>query len=89
MNPNPELGRGRVTSIGGATDLGEEAEAVWDIAGDFRLGNDEARAVIGVVVNAMEEWRDVALRNNIAPTEQDRFEEVLTDRLESLRDLVK
>jgi hypothetical protein len=29
------------------------------------------------------------LRNNIAPTEQDRFEEVLTDRLESLRELVK
>jgi len=89
VNPNPELGRGRVTSIGGATDLDDEAAAVWDIAGDFRLGNDEARAVVGDVVDAMEEWRDVALRNNIAPREQDRFEEVLTDRLASLRELVK
>lgn len=89
VNPNPELGCPRVTSIGGATDLDDETEAIWDIVGDFRLGNDEARAIIGDVVDAVEGWRDVALRNNIAPREQDRFEEVLTDRLESLRELVK
>jgi serine/threonine-protein kinase HipA len=89
VNPDPELGRPRVTSIGGATDPDDEVAALWDIAGDFRLGNDEARAVIGEVVDAMEEWREVALRNNIAPSEQDRFEGVLTDRVESLRELVK
>lgn len=89
VNPNPEPGRGRVTSIGGASHLDDETEAVWDVAADFRLGNDEARAVIGDVVGAVGQWRDVASRNAIAPREQDRFEEVLTDRLESLRELVR
>ncbi len=89
VNPNPEPGRPRVTSIGGATDLDDEAEALWDIAGDFRLGEDEARAVIGDVVDAMKQWREVALRNNIAARDQDRFEGVLTDRLETLRELVE
>lgn len=88
VNPNPDLGRPRVTSIGGAANFDDEAEALWDVADDFRLGNDEARAVIGDVVDAMEDWRDVALRNNIAPREQERFEEVLTDRFQSLRELV-
>lgn len=88
VNPNPDLGRPRVTSIGGATHLAEEAEALWDIADEFRLGTDEARAVIRDIVDAVGLWRDVALRNNIAPAEQDRFEEVLTDRLASLHELV-
>ena len=89
VNPNPELGRGRVTSIGGATDVDDEAEAVWEVAGDFRLGDDDARTVIGEVLDAMEHWRDVASRNHIAPGEQDRFEEVLAHRFEALRELVK
>ena len=41
--PNTELGCGKVTSIGGATDVVDEA--VWDVAGDFRLRDEEARTV--------------------------------------------
>jgi serine/threonine-protein kinase HipA len=89
VNPNPELGRGRVTSIGGATDVDDEPDALWDVAGDFRLQDNEAREVIRDVIDAMKAWRDVAARNRIAPDEQDRFEDVFQDRLAALRAVLK
>jgi serine/threonine-protein kinase HipA len=89
VNPNPELGQGRVTSIGGATDVDDEPEAVWDVAGEFRLQDGEAREIVRDVIGAMEGWRDAADRNRIAPREQDRFGEVFEDRLAALRALSK
>lgn len=89
VNPNLELGRGRATSIGGATDVDDEPEALRDVAGDFRLRDNEAREVIGDVIDAMKGWRDLAARNRIALSEQDRFEEVFEDRLEALRAVLK
>ncbi|MGB3685883.1 MAG: type II toxin-antitoxin system HipA family toxin [Ornithinimicrobium sp.] len=84
VNPHPDLGRGRTTSIGGATDVDDEPEALWDIAGDFRLRDDEAREVIGDVIDAMKGWRDVAAGNRIESSEQNRFQMVLEDRLGAL-----
>lgn len=88
VNPTPELSRGRVTSIGGASEADAEVEAVWDVHGEFRLKQDEARTVIGAVVGAVQRWRDVATLNQIRSGEQDRFEGVLTDRLAALQGLV-
>lgn len=89
VNPDPELGHGRVTSIGGATDVDDEPEAVLEVAGDFRLTDNEARGIIRDVVDAMGGWREAAARNRIAPSEQDRFVEAFEDRLGALRALVK
>lgn len=89
INPNRQLGQGRVTSIGGATDVDDEPEAVWDVAGEFRLLDSEAREIVRDVVGAMEGWRDAADRNGIAPREQDGFGEVFEDRLAALRALSK
>jgi serine/threonine-protein kinase HipA len=89
VNPNRELGQGRVTSIGGATDVDDEPVAIWDVAGEFRLQVSEAREIVRDVVGAMEGWRDAANRNRIAPREQDRFGEVFEDRLAALRALSK
>jgi serine/threonine-protein kinase HipA len=89
VNPNPELGQGRVTSIGGATDVDDEREAIWDVAGEFRLRDSEAREIVRDVIGAMEGWRDAADRNRIAPREQGRFGKVFEDRLAALGALTK
>jgi hypothetical protein len=88
INPHPTISRGRVTSIGGAVSHDDEAEAALEVAGDFRLPEDSARSVIADVVQAVSRWRDVAARNHIAPSEQDRFDDALTNRLDTLSDLV-
>lgn len=85
VNPDPDLGRGRVTSIGGASHADDEPEALLAVASDFRLRGGEAREVIADVVNAVQGWRVAAERNRIARREQDRFGEVFEDRLAALR----
>lgn len=88
VNPHPTISRGRVTSIGGSAGPDDEAEAALEVAGDFRLPESSARSVIADVVEAVSKWRDVAARNHIAPSEQDVFDDALTDRLDTLGDLM-
>ena len=85
VNPNPLIGRGRVTSIGGSVRPDDEVEALREVAGEFRLGEKEARSIILDVVGALDAWRDVAASNRIPASEQEMFGEVIADRIAALR----
>lgn len=85
VNPNPLIGRGRVTSIGGAVAPEDEIEALRDVADAFRLTEIQAQAIRTEVVEALEGWRTIATRNQIRPAEQELFGEVISERLTALR----
>jgi serine/threonine-protein kinase HipA len=85
VNPNPVIGRGRVTSIGGSVGVDDEIEAIRDVAGAFRLQENESRAIVLDVVEALSSWREVATKHHIAPGEQEMFADVISDRLANLR----
>lgn len=85
VNPNPLIGRRRVTSIGGSVGADDEVEALCEVAGEFRLSKKEARSVLLEVVDALGAWRHVATRNHIPLGEQDMFGEVISDRITALR----
>ncbi len=73
INPNPDLGRRRVTSILGATDAEQEIEALADFAPSCRLSPTQASDVIRRVTDAVGQWRSTAARNGITATEISLF----------------
>jgi serine/threonine-protein kinase HipA len=77
VNPNPELGARRVTSIGGAGNPTEELHALLLYAHNFGLTNAQARGVIKEVAQAASGWESVARRNGITEAEIGRFRPTL------------
>lgn len=73
LNPNPDIGESRQTSIGGADRPDHEFTALMAHAPTFRLNEQRARTVLGEVVDAIAGWREVAASNGIASTEVSRF----------------
>lgn len=86
VNPSPDIGRGRVTGIGGSVAPEDEVVALHEVAGEFRLREHEARSVAQEVVHAVATWREVASGNGISSNEQTRFGEVLDGRIQALRE---
>lgn len=84
VNPEPDPGRGRVTSIAGAVAPDDEPEGLLALAGECRLDAGEARAVVREVCGAVAGWREVARRHGISAGEQERFAEVLDERVGTL-----
>ncbi len=84
VNPDPDPGRGRSTSIVGAVSPDDEPEAVLELASSCRLTRARAAAVIEQVCSAVRRWREVAARNGIGAAEQARFADVLDERLAAL-----
>ncbi|WP_127501611.1 type II toxin-antitoxin system HipA family toxin [Actinoplanes solisilvae] len=78
INPNPDLGTQRVTSIGGAASPSDEVNALLVYAENFGLTDAQARAVLREVADAAGDWQSVARSNGIAHAEIVRFERTLS-----------
>lgn len=89
VNPNPDLGRRRVTSVLGAADAADEAETLFDFAAVCRLSPDQASEVIARVAAAVGWWRTAATRNGIAPSELSLFGDAIETQLAALTDVLK
>ena len=77
VNPNPDLGKERSTTIGLQASPQRTAEALLESAADFRLSAVEAGQIWAAVLDATENWRDVAERNKIGARELDDFSEAM------------
>lgn len=88
VNPEPDPGRTRVTSIAGAIAIDHEPEGLLLLAEQCRLKPDRARAVIREAIAAVGQWRNVAAQNGISAAEQSRFADVLDGCPQALTRLV-
>lgn len=84
VNPNPELGSARVTSVGGGRDAGDEIGGLMASAPLFRVSAAEGREIIRDVVGAVSLWREVAGANGVARGEVELFAPAIDDRLGAL-----
>ena len=73
LNPNPNLGEPRQTSIGGAVSPGEELDGLMSHASSFGLNDTRAREVLGEVLEGCRNWREAAAGNGIPSSEIDAF----------------
>ena len=85
INPNPDLGGQRVTSIGGASTPVDEVNALLLYADNFGLTNAQASVVLREVAEAAEGWQSVALRNGISPAEIARFGPAFNQAISAVR----
>lgn len=83
VNPNPDLGRGRSTSVLGAVGA-DEVDALVDFATECRLTSKRRDEVVREVLAAVATWREVAVRHRIAAPEQNLFAEVLDTQISAL-----
>lgn len=77
INPNPDVGAARVTTIGGADRRGDELTGLMAYARSFRLSDAECRRILLDVLEGTRGWREVALSNNVPAAELSRFAEAL------------
>jgi len=82
VNPEPDLGKRRVTGIVGSVD--DEPAALAAFADECRLTPEQARAQVREVVAAVAAWREVSARNGIGPGEAGLFAEVVDHGLARL-----
>ncbi len=73
INPTPDIGARRVTSIGGSTNPSGDVQALLAYAVSFDLTNASARVILREVVEAVTNWTTVARRNGITEAEINRF----------------
>jgi serine/threonine-protein kinase HipA len=84
VNPNPDLGRRRVTSVAGVVDVDGEVDALPVLAQECRLSAPRTRAAVGRVHAAVSQWRAVSAANGVATAEQHAFAEVFAHGLGAL-----
>jgi serine/threonine-protein kinase HipA len=84
VNPNPDLGRRRVTSVAGVVDVDDEVDALPVLAQECRLSAPRTRAAVGRVHAAVSQWRAVSAANGVATAEQHAFAEVFAHGLGAL-----
>lgn len=84
LNPEPDLGKRRMTSVVGAVEVDDETGALLDLADGCRISETEARQVVADVYASVEQWREVAGRNGIGEKQQDTFGDVFGHQLERL-----
>lgn len=82
LNPNPDSGAMRVTSVGGAPNPARELEALRASASIFDLTQDAARRVLGEVSAAVAGWPDVARKNGVPSRDVERFRPTLDSMAE-------
>jgi serine/threonine-protein kinase HipA len=82
VNPNPDVGEGRATSIGGVVGAVEEARAALASAEFFGLEEARARLLAREVLDAVRAWRERARSNGIIDSELHRFEPMFERELE-------
>ncbi len=81
VNPNPDPGAQRVTSISGAASRDDGLDSLMAVARDFGLSPASAAATIRDVNEATRGWRTVASANGVSASAQSRF----ADAFEGLR----
>ncbi|MFV0432743.1 MAG: type II toxin-antitoxin system HipA family toxin [Leucobacter sp.] len=75
INPNPEPGAGRATTIGGISrGAPEEAASLFNIKDYFDLTANQARTILDEVLHALSHWKTVAAKNGISEREIKRFD---------------
>ncbi|MGL5817771.1 MAG: type II toxin-antitoxin system HipA family toxin [Phycicoccus sp.] len=84
VNPNPDLGRSRVTTVQGAADPDAEVDALPALAAVCRLAPEQAAQIVARVRGAVAEWRATALGNGIRPAELPDFAEMVEHRTAAL-----
>jgi serine/threonine-protein kinase HipA len=88
INPNPDLGAPRQTAISGADRVDDEPAGLLRLARWCHLDTDEARRLIGEVVEAASDWRNVATHNGATASDIQRFAESFDHQLDALRHLL-
>lgn len=88
VNPAPEA-RLRQTSIAGADDLASAADGLREFASACRLSPEETDEEVLRVADALRSWREVAVRNGVAPSHLARFEGSFGEGDEALRNAVR
>ena len=73
INPNPEVGVPRSTTINGAGLWPDELDGLTSIAPWFGLTEDRAAIMLGDILAATANWRSVAADNGISEGELGRF----------------
>lgn len=73
LNPDPDPGATRVTTVGFVDDSEGALEQLMVQARTFRLTADQAAAVLGEVLDATRTWRATARRNGVGEGEIRRF----------------
>lgn len=81
VNPNPEPGHQRVTTIGWRNDAHGEVAALRAAAPYFHLDDVQATVIWAEVSEAVSTWRAVAAANGIRRAEFNRFADVLDREL--------
>ncbi|WP_460831011.1 type II toxin-antitoxin system HipA family toxin [Nocardioides hungaricus] len=89
VNPQPDLGKARVTAIFGTVYPEDEPGALEDLAIECRLHGESMRAIVDEVCAAVGTWREAAGRNGIGSAEQDMFAEMFGTQLSALDPLRK
>ena len=73
INPNPDAGAARATSISGADLPAHEAHGLRDLADDFGISRSESIAILAQVVAAVSGWREVARLRGLNDQAVDRM----------------
>lgn len=83
INPNPDFGEGRQTSIGGGDHPEQEFAGLMAYASTFRCTDQRARDILSDVIDATRGWREVAASNGIPQSQINTFARTL-DPIRSL-----
>lgn len=76
INPNPDLGEERTTSIGWVTDRGSEFDGLMTAAHAFGISAERAGEILREVSAAITPWREVATSNGVHERQFALFEAV-------------
>lgn len=79
VNPNPDPGATRMTSIAGATGRADARSALIDAAEWFDLTRDRAADVFDTIRRRTRNWRDIAGRHGVGSRELATFATTLDD----------
>ncbi|WP_375406257.1 type II toxin-antitoxin system HipA family toxin [uncultured Amnibacterium sp.] len=66
LNPNPEVGAARQTSIAGAIDVDDAVAGLLAFATDCRLEQRDVRNLLDELLQASSEWQHIARSNGIS-----------------------
>lgn len=84
VNPNPDTGQTRSTSIMGADDLVDEAEALLALADELGLAQGHASTRMHSIATALSSWKERARFNGIAEREITMMANSIGPRLEAV-----
>lgn len=85
INPNPNLSARRATTILGADTYEEEAQALPALAAECDLTQKQSQQITARIVDAVENWREIAQKHGITPAQIRQFAEVFAARGAAVR----